>query len=340
MVLRNRPIFQVHAHQLVLFFWLAGLACFPRLASAHIEYFDLNQGKQIIDLTTSGKTWSTSEYGANPIVTGDGVGLAVNTASDRPINDQAHWTASFQTESAVGLFSDITYSDDRSTANVVVNDVTDLGWGKGTRLTLGPGMIDLLGDSHKVDFFNFRLVKASRVTITWLVGIPGKYYDGGFTLYRGVAPYQAHDDGPDILNPMDVDDNKVQSAMDSGTIRDAQGILILKRDTANFDYSGQFNALGNWSQANVSGNWGALSFVSAVNNKVVRPTDNGGKPYLVTTDDSLTKEILTIVLAPGNYTIAASGAAGAVGYNAANSTNATNLKGQLTYTADAVDACP
>jgi hypothetical protein len=44
---------------------------------------------------------------------------------------------------------------------VDVNDVTDWAWGDGTETTLG--------DSHRVDFFNFRLPQAASVTISGLL---------------------------------------------------------------------------------------------------------------------------------------------------------------------------
>ena len=63
---------------LLLFYLISGQV------QAHIEYYDLNQGQQISDLTSNGKAASTSEFGSNPSVSALS---GVNTLSDRPLID-------------------------------------------------------------------------------------------------------------------------------------------------------------------------------------------------------------------------------------------------------------
>lgn len=302
-------------------------------ALAHVEYYDLNQGAQIGDLTVAGKTQSTAQYGANPSVTGPGVTL--NTTSGRPLNDPAYWNGTYQSYTGVGTFSNVHYDADLSSATVDVDDVTDWGWGDGTH-SLATGPIGTLGDTHKVDFFNFRLAKASLVTITWNVDdSTGNYIDNGFSVFRGVMNYQTHDDSSERLNPTTFGVGKVQSALDTGTVRDAQGIASAYRNTTASgpgNYIGQFNALDNWGCGNQAGNWSAVSFVAAANSH--NPADG----FSNNPNDTL--ESLTIKLAPGNYIIAASGALGAQGYGTNPGTfNLSNLHGHLTFQATAIEAC-
>lgn len=295
-------------------------------ALAHVEYYDLNQGKQIANLTAAGIVASTAQYGANPAVSGS-IG---NGASDRPLNDMSQWTAQFQSTTNVGQFSGMQYGDALSTATVLVNDVTDGGWGAGTRATLG--------DSHKVDFFNFRLAKASRVSISWNVfDSAGNFFDGGFSLYGGVLVYQGHDDaGADPLNPKTgFPPRRVQNALDAGGVVDAQNIAADVRNTRTntSDYVGQFDALGNWGQANGAANWSNIAFIAAVNahNPASGFADNA----------AATLEALVIDLEAGNYTIAASGALGAAGFGVvAPSFGISGLNGQLTFRAEALSAVP
>lgn len=305
------------------------LACLAQPVLAHVEYYDLNQGVQIGDLTSAGKSASTAQYGANPPVTG--AGINVNTTSDRPLNDPGQWTGVYQVYTGVGSFSGVQYTEDASSATVNVNDVTDWGWGDGTHTTLG--------DTHKVDFFNFRLAKHSLVTITWNVDDgSGNYYDNGFSLFRGVMNYQTHDDASsEPMNPKTgsgPSQVKVQSALDTGSVRDVQGIAAAFRNTGPGapTYVGQFNAKDNWGCGNAAGNWSAVSFIAAVNahNPVEGYSNNAGD----------TRESLTIQLAPGNYIITASGALGAQGYgNVAASFGSSNLHGRLTFNATAIETC-
>jgi hypothetical protein len=303
------------------------LSLLSRAAVGHIEYYDLNQGVHITNLTAAGKTASTVQYGTTPsnvlALNGppraDGIGTAgISEQQAMPLNNSSRWNGTYQVTTNKGTFSGISYSPALSTATVDVFDVADFAWANGTKTTLG--------DSHKVDFFNFRLSRTSHVTITWNVDTDGTYLDSAFTLYRGVLPYQGHDDSVEILNPFRVGTGKVQSALDSGTYRDAQGILSPFRDTGPGapTYIGQFNALNNWSQANPTGNWGAIKFMTAVNSKQTALSETAAD----------TREELSLRLGPGNYTIAASGALGAEG--AGTSFGLTNLHGRLTFVAVAV----
>lgn len=290
-------------------------------AHAHVEYYDLNQGRQIADLTAAGKGKSTLEFGNNAKVASL---RTVNVKSDRPLRNKALWTSTYQSVTGAGSFSRMKYTTRLSTATVLVNDVTDWGWGAGTHKTLG--------DSHKVDFFNFRLSVTSKVTITWLVHDgQGTYVDGGFSLYGGVLPYQGHDDATEPLNPRSgVPPRKLQAPLDTGIVRDAQGIASALRNTVinRRPFVGQFNALNNWGEANPAGNWSNVKFIKAVNAR------NPAQGFSNTPRDTL--ETLTIRLLPGDYTIAASGALGAVGFGTvAASFGVTNLNGRLTFRAAA-----
>jgi len=295
-------------------------------ALAHIEYYDLNQGAQISDLTAAGQTASTAQYGLNPNVDMSPVGTSLVQTSDRPINNTAYWNATYQQYTGVGSFSNVTYGAQSSSANVTVNDVTAFGWGNGTLATLG--------DTHKVDFFDFRLAQAATVTITWNIhNSAGNYFDSGFSLYSGVMNYQSHDDAQDPLNPSDPNTfNAVQDPLDTGKVKDAQGIASAFRDTVTnaAPYVGQFNALGNWGDANASGQWSNLQYITSVNSAIVNSTG-----FSISTTGW--KESLSINLGPGNYTIAAAGATGALG-SGTTSRNITNLTGNLTF--NAVSAVP
>ncbi len=297
-------------------------------AVAHIEYYDLNQGAHVSDLTASGRTASTTQYGNTPADVlalngpprAPGVGgLGISSQQNMPLNNPAQWNATYQLTIGGGTFSGLTYTPASSTATVDVTDVYDWAWWDGTKTTLG--------DSHKVDFFNFRLSQTSTVTISWYVELSGTYFDSAFSLYRGVLPYQGHDDAAEILNPTQVGGGKVQDALDDGTHHDVQGVLSTYRNTGPGapTYSGQFNALGNWSQAtpavSAAGYWGAIEFIASANLKTT----------IFSTTASDTQESLTLTLQPGNYTIAAAGALS----NPGSSFGLTNLHGHLTYSAAA-----
>ena len=300
--------------------WSTALLC-ATAANAHVQYYDLNQGRQVSDLTAAGKSKSTLEFGKNPKVA---TLSTVNVNSDRPLRNKKLWTSTYQVYTGAGKFSNRKFTPKLSTATVVVNDVTDWGWGDGTHTTLG--------DSHKVDFFNFRLAVTSTVTISWLVyDNEGNYVDGGFSLYGGVLAYQAHDDASEPLNPArGVPPVKQQSPLDTGKLRDAQGIASALRNTRTNarPYVGQFNALRNWGEGNPAGNWSNIKFIKAVNAR--NPAAGFSRSA------NATVEKLTIKLLPGDYTIAASGALGAVGFGTvAASFGVSNLNGRLVFRAAA-----
>ncbi len=279
-------------------------------ALAHVSYYDLNQGAQISDLTAAGKAASTAQYGETPAAI-----LSLNTdissLVDLPLNDQAKWNSTYQAYSGYGTFTDVTYSPTSSTATVDVTDVTGSGWFAGTTANLG--------NSHAVDFFNFRLSQTSNVSISWVVHKGVNYLNSAFSLYKGVLSYQSHDSSHDVLIPNDGIDY-TQNPLDTGLANtaDAQGIIGAFRDTlTNTTYVGQFNALNNWSQANNSGNWSAIEFIAAVNANAAN----------IGTSAAGVLESITIQLAPGNYTIAASGG---------NQGGNTGLNGQLKFSATVV----
>ncbi len=282
-------------------------------ALAHIEYYDLNAGFQVGDLTAAGKAASTAEYGPTSAAV---TALNPNIVStvDLPLSDPAQWNATYQSYPGNGTFTGVTYTPSASAATVDVYDVTGAGWLKGTQATLG--------DTHAVDWFNFRLSQPSTVTISWGVNRTdtGAFINSAFTLYKGFLSYQSHDASLDELNP-DNGIDLIQNPLDTGSVVDTQGIVSPFRDTVNnaAPYVGQFNALNGFSQANAAGNWAAIEFITAVN----ALTANSGANL------AAVKETLTISLAPGNYSIGASGAA--TGLNG----NTTGAHGVLSFSATA-----
>ncbi|WP_018411645.1 PEP-CTERM sorting domain-containing protein [Methyloversatilis thermotolerans] len=310
----------------------AGIIGLPIPGLAHVEYYDLNQGHRIADLTAAGKVKSTEQYGSTPAAalalsgsTANGVGV-LSSQSDLPLNNTAYWNSTYQVYNDSGTFSNVSYdaATGFGTAKVVVDDVTDSGWGAGTQSTLG--------DSHSVDFFNFRLTTSAVVTISWNVDTDGTYIDSAFSIYKGVLTYNGHDDSVDKLNPKTGITTKVQNALDAQNApADVQGITSDYRNTTGSgpgNYIGQFDALGNWGQANAAGNWSNVEFIAYAN------ANNPAEGF--STDASDTLETLTIVLGPGNYTIAASGALGAAlsaGGTGTDSFGLSGLRGELTFSA-------
>jgi hypothetical protein len=67
------------------------------IAFAHIEYYDLNQGAQIADLTDAGKAIA-------------GVQVGASTPQDLPLVKSAYWTPAYQTYSGAGNFTGVTYT--------------------------------------------------------------------------------------------------------------------------------------------------------------------------------------------------------------------------------------
>ncbi len=303
--------------------------------SAHVEYFDLNQFKQISDLTAAGKAASTAYYGQTPAAVlalentpANGVGN-LSEQSDLPLNDPTFWTSTYQVFTKVGTFTNTSYdhATGYGTATVDINSVTDWGWGFGTT--------PLLSETHKLDFFNFRLAQPARVTITWNVddGV-GNWYDNGFSLYKGFLSYQGHDQASaEPINPKTGPFTKVQDALDGlNAPVDVQGIASAYRNTTatgpGDDYYGHFNALANWGQSNEAGNWSNVQYINHANVKV------SSTGYSANPSDTL--ENLTMDLPAGNYTIAASGALGGSGVGTFGK---SGLHGRLTFTAIAV-SCP
>jgi len=283
------------------------------IAFAHIEYYDLNQGAQIADLTDAGKAIA-------------GVQVGASTPQDLPLVKSAYWTPAYQTYSGAGNFTGVTYTPSHGGATAHVNDVSDFGWGAGTQAALG--------DSHKVDFFNFRLASKSIVTVSWTVSNgAGTYFDSAFSIYRGNVVYQAHDDtSVDPLNPVD-DENflPIQNQKDTGVVIDAQGITSPYRDTLTYattgglgddgypidPFTGQFDAGHSWSMGNAAGDWSGADFVLAVDALHRR---FGADPEGAT-------ESASFLLDAGSYTIAASGAL----LPGSTSLGLTNLDGDLRF---------
>ena len=299
---------------------------------AHVEYYDLNQGAQIGDLTAAGKAVSTAHYGptpANVVALGNnpanGLG-PICTQSDLPLPNPADWNATNQSYTGNGHFSGVTYdpATGAGTATVGVDDVTSFGW--------YDGATSRLGDSHKVDFFNFRLATPQQVTISWNVTDGNFYYDSAFTLYRGFLSYQGHDDGAEKLNPKAATPPfpKVQDVLDRQTDAplDVQGIASGYRNTLTNPeaYVGQFNALANWGQANSAGNWSNVAYLAHANG------NNPAGGFSSAAGDTL--ETLSLLLPAGNYTIAASGAVDPTLFSL------TNLHGELIFSASPVAAVP
>lgn len=128
----------------------------------------------------------------------------------------------------------------------------DSGWFAGTEATLG--------DSHDVAggvFFKFRLDTAARVSISFSDSDNSGLLNPAFSLYAGLLPAESHDDTRiDALNPSRLVVTpaprvvKQASLADNGVAVDADGDVSPFRDTANLTFSGQFDALGDWSMAN------------------------------------------------------------------------------------------
>ncbi|MGE0859767.1 MAG: hypothetical protein AB7I01_10965 [Gammaproteobacteria bacterium] len=310
--MRLRPLFARLACAL-------GMLALAATAAAHVQYYDLNQGRQVADLTPAGKSKSTKEYGLNPTVRGI---TGLNRNSARPLIDKRLWTRTYQVTTGAGKFSGVKYTPTLSTATVNINDVNDWGWAAGTQ--------PALGDSHEANFFNFRLARRADVTITWLVHDgQGNYVDCGFSLYGGVMVYQGHDDAREALNPATgVPPVKRQSPLDTGRVKDAQGIASALRNTVSnkLPYVGQFNARKSWGQTNPAGNWSNLRILKVVNAR--NPAAGFSR------SSAATLEKLTVRLLPGNYTIIAGGALGAKGFGVvADSFGVSGLKGRLQFRA-------
>jgi len=295
----------------------ASLAAAAGASWGHIEYFDLNQGRQIRDLTDAGKAVA---------------------GNDIPLSNPSYWTSSYQTgmtsgetwTSLGGSFASGTWG-----YSVRIINLDSASWTDGLRNNPAGGSF-LLGDTHKVNFANFHLARESRVTI----GLQDDYVGSGyglnpsFSLYRGLAVYQAHDEAvADPLNPRATlaPFEKIQSSKDSGTIVDSQGITSAYRNTLtnSGSYFGQFNAQGGWSVANLAGDWSAVEFVTAVTGYV-----NPDGSWIGNANQN---SLVDYLLQAGDYIIAFGGNAQPVSYASGRSGSAvTNLPSTLSFEAEAV----
>jgi hypothetical protein len=297
---------------------LALMAAAP--ARAHIEYYDLNQGVQIADLTAAGKALR---------------------GNDLPISNPAYWTSQYQSTTTSGETwknSTGSYSSGTWGRTLHVANLDSSAWTDGLRNN-AKGGANLLGDTHKVDFANFHLSTASFVSITLTDDMVGSGYglNPSFSIYKGLAVYQGHDGVPvDPLNPVSTSPPfpKVQNAKDTGSVVDSQGITSAYRNTLTNSglYYGQFDATGSWSVGNAAGNWSAVSFVTAVTGTVNPSGDWSGNPN--------SNSLLSYLLPAGDYIIAFGGNAQLPSYSSARSADSTspygtvtNLGGTLTFNA-------
>ena len=98
-------------------------------AFAHVEYYDLNQGQQISDLTAAGKAL---------------------VGNDLPISNPAYWNSTYQSSITSGeTWADLggTYASGTWSKSVHVVNLDSSGWTDGLRSNPNGGA-NLLGDSH------------------------------------------------------------------------------------------------------------------------------------------------------------------------------------------------
>lgn len=278
-------------------------------AIAHIEYYDLNQKKQIGDLTAAGKA----------IV-----------GNDIPISNPVYWTSTYQSPTSSGeSWGTVTGSYASGTWSTSVHIVTmdSSGWTDGLRNN-PTGGANLLGDTHKVNFANFHLNQAAYVTISLTDGQAGTGYglNPSFSLYAGSAVYQAHDAATaDPSNPLSgVPPVKLQSTKDNGSTVDSQGIVSAYRNTLTNtgSYYGQFNALGDFSVANSAGNWTAVHYLTSVTG-----TRNANGTWA---GNSNSNSLSNYLLPAGDYIIAFSGNAQPLSYATQRSADTTSSYGTVT----------
>ena len=295
----------------------AGLLATALPALAHIEYYDLNQGKQIGDLTAAGKAVA---------------------GNDIPLSNPAYWSATYQSvTSSSETWTSLggSYASGTWGYQLKVVNMDSAGWTDGLR-TNPTGGAYLLGDSHKVNWANFHLSQASIVSIT--VTDPNGYgLNPSLSLYRGSAVYQAHDDASvDPLNPRGGPPTfaKIQNAKDTGSVVDSQGITSAYRNTLtnSGSYFGQFNALGDFSVSNSAGNWSAVDYVASATGTV--------NPDGTWAGNSNSNSLLNLSLGAGDYIIGFSGNAAPVSYASLRSSDTsspfgtpTNMEAVLTFSA-------
>lgn len=283
-------------------------------AQAHIEYYDLNQGRQIRDLTAAGKA------------------IAGN---DIPLADPAHWSATYQTTmssgetwtSLGGSFASGTWG-----YSVKVVNLDSAAWTDGLRSNPAGGAF-LLGDTHKLQFANFHLDRSSSVTIRLQDDLVGSGYgvNPSFSLYRGLSVYQAHDDAVvDPLNPRSTTApfDKIQNTKDVGNVVDSQGIISALRDTVGNvgTYAGQFNAQGGWSIANPAGDWTAVEYLAS-STGITNPDGTWA-------GNANESSLIDYLLPAGDYMIAFGGNAQPVSFASARSGDAVgSLVATLSFNA-------
>lgn len=287
-------------------------------AFAHIEYYDLNQGRQIADLTAAGKA------------------IAGN---DLPLTNPLYWSSTYQNTISSGETWTLlggSYASGSWSYRLHVINMDSSSWTDGLRNN-PQGGANLLGDTHKVGAANFTLNQASFVSITLTDDQQGSGYglNPSFSLYRGSAVYQGHDGvAVDPLNPVGSTPPfpKVQSAKDAGTTVDSQGITSQYRNTLTNSgtYFGQFNALGGWSVGNPAGDWSAVDYVTSVTGYANPSGDWSG--------NSNSNSLLNYLLPAGNYIVAFGGNAQSASYATPRSAEfsspygaVTNLGGTLTF---------
>jgi len=297
-----------------------GLLAATLPAIAHIEYYDLNQGRQIGDLTAAGKAVA---------------------GNDIPLSNPAYWSANYQSvtsssetwTSLGGSFTSGTWG-----YQLKIGTMDSSGWTDGLR-TNPTGGANLLGDSHKVNWANFHLNQTSIVSITVSDTMAGSGFglNPSLSLYRGSAVYQAHDDASaDPLNPKLTAPpfSKIQSSKDSGSFVDSQGITSAYRNTLTNtgSYYGQFNAVGDFSVSNSAGNWTAVDYITSATGAVNLDGTWAG--------NSNSNSLLNLLLGPGDYVIGFSGNAQPVSYASLRSADisspygtATNQEAILTFNA-------
>lgn len=279
-------------------------------AAAHIEYYDLNQGRQIQDLTPAGKAL---------------------VGNDLPITDPAYWNSTYQITKTSGETWTLlggSYASGTWSIRVHVVNMDSSGWTDGRRNN-PTGGANLLGDTHKVGFANFRLNRPSRVTITLSddLGGTGSGINPSFTLYRGAAVFQTHDEATaDPLNPRSTVSPfpKIQNAKDTGSVVDSQGITSPYRNTLTNtgSYYGQFNALGGWSTANPAGFWSAVEYITSVTG-YYNPSGNWQ-------GSANSNSLTNYPLPAGDYIIAFSGNAQNLSYANVRSAAVTSPYGVVT----------
>lgn len=192
----------------------------------------------------------------------------------------------------------------------------DSGWFAGTQ----PG----LGDSHDLAggvFFKFHLDGAAKVSITFSDTDETGLLNPAFSLYAGLLPGEAHDNTRiDAANPSHLVISplphvvKDASLADDGVAVDAEGDVSPFRDTANANFDGQFNALGDWSMANADADVHCLSEAGGTCNAaaLAAAAADGSWSVIrylthVAPAGGNSVRLLNFALGAGDYTIAAGG---------------------------------